>query len=140
MNRCKNFNKLSGGFLFDRVHNSIKTIEPVVDKTEKNIIPNEPVIITPPPAMIGNGSKQPNKDPAYRLRKLALKSKKVVVEKKKYGGKYRTGYEVEEPEMSSGKGLEKYLNVLPKDILGVVSKLQSSGILLPILKMAKHIK
>lgn len=136
MNRGKNFNKLSGGYSLGKIKDSLKIIEPVLeDAVSPTIIP----AIAPKTEIVK--TKVENKDPAYRLRKLALKAKKVMVQKKAQGGKYKLGTEPEGDKLGddgAGRGLGKYLNTLPKNILAMVSQLHNGGMLVPILKIAKH--
>lgn len=136
MNRGKNFNKLSGGYSLGKIKDSLKIIEPVLeDAVSPTIIP-----ATAPKTEIVK-TKVENKDPAHRLRKLALKAKKVIVQKKAQGGKYKLGTEPEGDRLGdegAGRGLGNYLNTLPKNILTMVSDLNNGGMLVPILKIAKH--
>jgi hypothetical protein len=136
MNRGKNFNKLSGGYSLGKIKDSLKIIEPVL---EDAVLPTIIPAIAPKTEIVK--TKVENKDPAHRLRKLALKAKKVMVQKKAQGGKYKHGTEPEGDKLGdegAGRGLGNYLNTLPKNILAMVSDLHNGNMLVPILKIAKH--
>lgn len=170
MNRSSKFNKMSGGLNLNRIRNSIKAIKPIVDTIEDVaktidtvnktvIIPSIPIIKEGIKISGGKGCgvmgsmKEPNKDPASRLRKLAMKAKKVVVGKGlnkakggKYktgdepvGGKYKTGDETEGSGFRSGSGLENYLKRLPLPVLQMISHLHKGGMLMPIVRMGNHL-
>ena len=140
MNRGRPFSKMSGGFLklkiSDKPHVELQVHKDVMD-------PHRPVIIEPPPKHpqpvgMGTTEKPLNRDPASRLRKLAMKSKKILIgngRMRPLGGKYKLG---NEPE-GTGKGLEKYLGSLPIKILATISRLHHEGILGHILGIKNHI-
>ena len=147
MNRGRSFNKLSGGFSLGSIKNSLQIIKPIieevvhiadtVDRINKTIITPAVPIVKEVIRISNMSSKEPHKDPAHRLRKLALKAKKIMVDKKaKGGGTQHKSIKTSPKEIDE---LKNCLDKLPKNILTMVSHLHNGGMLIPILKIASHL-
>ena len=119
MNRGKAFSKCSGGFKAERLASLTGDGSP---HTEMKVSKEKDKTI---PLIIPEYTESPkNKDPASRLRKLALKSKKVVVK----GGH----------KSSMVNDLGTYLRSLPERTLKMIGKLQEGGTLESIMKMNEY--
>ena len=85
MNRGTHNTKMNGGFNADRFNNALRAVAPAIENIEQVIDKIDKInqkIIIPAIPIIKAGlrfARGGNADPAHRLRKLALKSKKVVV-------------------------------------------------------------
>jgi len=140
MNRGNTFNKSNGGFQKKDAPppQYLRLPEPVKSEPEFREIKapdiKVPVIIEPPmniSASTGEG-KNKNIDPASRLRKMALKSKKIIIkssDKKKC--------KVFDPRGRGG--LKTFLKSIPRNVLDIIYKLHKDGLLAQVLKLSAHV-
>ena len=130
---------MSGGFRFGNLKDNLKIVEPVVpiksEYDDKPIpIPVQTPIIIPSYTV---QKKKKNTDPASKLRKLATKSKKIFIVGK--GGYSKIPIPSVPSQSTRGSGLDEFLYNQPRRILKMISHLHKVGMLLPILKIGKHL-
>jgi len=150
MNRGNTFNKSNGGFNKKDAPppQYLRLPEPVYSEPEFREIKapevKVPVIIQPPEDLLastGSGKKK-NIDPALRLRKMAMKSKKIIIKGKGVGAPLSNphcGARGNSPFKGKGRGLKDFLKSIPRPILDIIYKLHKDGMLAQILKLSAHV-